>query len=33
MTEIDETAYDFAGELEVANALKAVVSEWLGEDN
>lgn len=33
MTEIDETAYDFTAELEIANALKAVITEWLGEDN
>lgn len=33
MTEIDEVAYDFAAELEIANAQLAVIKEWLGEDN
>lgn len=32
MTEKDETAYDWPAELEIANALAAVVKEWLGED-
>ena len=33
MTEIDETAYDYAAEKEVSEAQKAVIVEWLGEDN
>ena len=33
MTAIDETAYDWAAELEMANALKATVNEYLGEEN
>ena len=32
MTELDETAYDWAAELEIANALLGVVKEWLGEE-
>mmetsp|Transcript_10866 Transcript_10866/g.13706 ORF Transcript_10866/g.13706 Transcript_10866/m.13706 type:complete len:153 (-) Transcript_10866:2971-3429(-) len=33
MTEIDEVAYEFAAELEIANAQLTVIKEWLGEDN
>ena len=32
MTEKDETAYDWAAELEIANALAGVVREWLGDE-
>lgn len=33
MTEIDGVSYDWETELGIANALKAVISEYLGEDN
>lgn len=33
MTEKDEVAYEWAAELEVANAQLNVIKEWLGEDN
>ena len=32
MTEEDGVAYDFASELEIANAQLGVIKEWLGED-
>jgi hypothetical protein len=33
MTEIEEIAYDWAAELELSNAIQAVIKEYLGEDN
>ena len=32
MTEKDEVSYEFAQELEVANAQLNVIKEWLGEE-